>query len=209
MIALSRMPMFGFAVLAFLLLCAILAFAVWFATRGFADPGRSRVNGPAGCAIGCALLVVAGLGALATLAVVAVNLPTEWARHGPVSRVELRYGDDKKADEAGKDPSAPDTAPRSPGLGQPARVHAEIELRPGYDAAPILRALRREVSTGLDITVRTVERDGTPRTVIEVVAPLDKAAERELRETLRGLKEELPDLDVPTGIVLEIRGPND
>ena len=52
MIAVSRMPLFGFAVVAFLLLCAILAFAVWFATRGAADPGRSRVNGPAGCAIG-------------------------------------------------------------------------------------------------------------------------------------------------------------
>ena len=47
----SDMPMFGFLVLSFLLLCTILAFAIWFATRGAADPGRSRVNGPAGCAI--------------------------------------------------------------------------------------------------------------------------------------------------------------
>lgn len=202
MIAVSRMPLFGFAVVAFLLLCAILAFAVWFATRGAADPGRSRVNGPAGCAIGCALLAIAGLGAIATLAVVIVNLPTEFARNGPFSRIELRYDGDKSFDEPAGGAGA-DEHPANP------RVHAEIELRPGYEAAPILRALRRRVSSGLDVTVRTVERDGETRTVIEVEAPLDEEARRELRDVLRDLKSDLPDLEIPAGMVLEIRGPND
>jgi len=205
MTALARAPMFGFAVLAFLLLCAILAFAVWFATRGAADPGRSRVNGPAGCAIGCALLAIAGLGALGTAAVILVNLPAEWARHGPISRLELRYHDDA-APESEADAGAAD---RTDDVRQGPAVHAEIELRPGSDAGPILRALRREVSSGLDVTVRTIERDGTSRTVLEIEAPLDAQARRELREVLRDLEAEIPDLDVPAGIVLEIRGPND
>lgn len=203
MIALSRAPMFGFAVLAFLLLCAILACAVWFATRGAADPGRSRVNGPAGCAIGCALLAIAGLGFLVTAAVVVVNLPAEWARHGPVSRVELRYEDDSSPTGGTEGAGTPEQGSAG------SSVHAEIELRPGHEAGPILRLLRREISSGLDVTVRTVERDGTARTVIEIDAPLDEAAEHELREVLRDLREEVPGLDVPEGIVLEIRGPND
>jgi len=199
MIAVTRMPIFGFAVLAFLLLCAILAFAVWFATRGVADPGRSRINGPAGCAIGCALLAIAGLGAIATLAVVLVNVPAEFARNGPFERLELRYEGDLPPDE---DPS--NSEPRTD-----PRVHAEIELRPGYDAAPVLHVLRRELSADLDLTVRSIERDGATRTVIEVDAPLDARARRELRKLLRDLERDLPDLELPAGIVLEIRGPND
>ena len=69
--------------------------------------------------------------------------------------------------------------------------------------------LRREVSSGLDITVRSVEREGASRTVIEIDAPLDAEARRELRELLRDLEADLPDLDIPAGIVLEIRGPNE
>lgn len=203
MIAVARMPLFGFAVLAFLLLCVILGFAVWFATRGAADAGKSRVSGPAGCAIGCALLAIAGLGALATAAVVVVNLPAEWARHGPISRLELRYDDPRPEEPERPDaPTAPDR-PAEPG------VHATIELRPGADAGPVLRALRREVSSGLDLTVRTVEREGAQRTVIEIHAPLDEEAREELAQLLRDLKADVPDLDVPAGIVLEIRGPND
>lgn len=205
MIALSRMPVFGFAVLAFLFLCAILAFAVWFATRGAADPGKSRINGPAGCAIGCALLAIAGLGAIATAAVIVVNLPFEWARHGPIGRMELRYDDagDDARDDLGDDA-------RDGGLRRvEPRVHAEIELRPGYEAAPILRVLRDEVSSGLDVTVKSVERDGVARTVIEIDAPLDEQARKELDEALRELRQELPELELPRGIVLEIRGPND
>jgi hypothetical protein len=89
MIALTRTPMFGFAVLAFLLLCAILAFAVWFATRGAVDPNRTRISGPAGCAIGCALLAIAGLGAIATAFVLIVNLPGEIARGSKLAWQDL------------------------------------------------------------------------------------------------------------------------
>jgi len=181
--------MFGFTILAFLLLCTILAVAVWFATRGVADPTKTRITGPAGCAIGCAMLVVVGLGAIVTAAVIATNLPLEWARHGPISRLELSYDE-------------PEGEPK-PG------VHAEIELRPGRDAGPIVALLRREISSGLDLTVRTIERDGIARTVIEIHAPLDENARRELRQALQDLRAEIPDLDLPSGMILEVRGPND
>jgi len=198
MFALTRMPMFGFATLAFLLLCTVLAFAVWFATRGAVDPSKTRITGPAGCAIGCALLVVVGLGAILTAAVIATNLPNEWARHGPISRLELSYDDPGEATEED-----------SPTRATKPSVHAEIELRPGRDAGPILALLRREISSGLDLTVRTLERDGTPRTVIEIHAPLDAEARRELRQALEELRAELPELDLPSGLILEVRGPND
>ncbi len=198
MFALTGMPMFGFTIQAFLLLCTILAVAVWFATRGVADPAKTRITGPAGCAIGCALLVVVGLGAIATVAVIVTNLPNEWARHGPISRLELSYDDPVVvADE--------DRPIRSTKQG----VHAEIELRPGRDAGPILAVLRREISSGLDLTVRTIERDGSARTVIEIHAPLDAEARRELRQALEDLRAEIPGLDIPSGLILEVRGPND
>jgi hypothetical protein len=206
MIALTRTPMFGFAVLAFLFLCAILAFAVWFATRGAADPSRTRISGPAGCAIGCALLAIAGLGAIATAFVLIVNLPGEFARHGPIERLALRYGDADDADHLVPPPDAPRRL--SDGSAK-THVHAEIELRPGFEVGPILRVLRREISSGLDLSVSTVERDGESRSVITIDVPLDAQARRELHELLQDLKSDSPDADVPEGIVLEIRGPND
>ncbi len=203
MIALTSLPMFGFVVLAFLLLCTILSFAVWFATRGTVDPGRTRISGPAGCAIGCALLAVTGLGAIATLTVVIVNLPAEWARRGPIERLALHYGNEHDAD------SELEHATRDTDVPSPTSIHAEIELRPGYEPGPILRVLRRKISSDLDVSVRTVERDGETRTLIEVDVPLDDKARRELRQTLRELREELPELELPSGMVLEIRGPKD
>lgn len=195
--------MFGFVVIAFLLLCTILAFAVWFATRGTVDPGRTRISGPAGCGIGCALLAIAGFGAIATLAVVIVNLPGEWARRGPIERLSLRYGDELDTD------SGEQHAPRDADVPNPTSIHAEIELRPGYEPGPVLRVLRRKISSDLDISVRAVERDGETRTLIEVDVPLDDKARRELRRTLRDLRDELPELELPSGMVLEIRGPNE
>lgn len=195
MIALSRMPMFGFAVLAFLLLCAVLAFAVWFATRGAVEPGRSRVSGPAGCAIGCALLVMAGLGTIATVAVVVVNLPDDgrWIRHVSTDRIELGY-------ELSGDEGSEVVAPERGEISATRSFFAEIELRPGADAGPVLSALRRQLDAGVDATVRSVTRDGTERTVIGLTAPEDEAARRALGEALRRL-------ELPKDDVLEVRGP--
>ncbi len=218
MIAISRMPMFGFVVLAFLLLCTILAFAVWFATRGAVDAGRSRISGPAGCAIGCALLAVVGLGAIATVAVAVVSIPSEWARHGPIGRVALQFHDDEGSDVADPDvPSSTSPGSHSPGSDSPGTispdqatsVHAEIELRPGFEAGPIVSVLRREIGGDLTIGVQKVQRDGEWRTVITVDVPLDAEAQRDLRRTLRDLKRDAPELELPSGMVIDIRGPND
>jgi hypothetical protein len=188
--------MYYFVILAFLLLCTILAVGIWFALRGAADPGRTRVSGPAGCAIGCALLVVFGFGVLVTGAVVVANLPGEWARHGPVERFSLRW-----KESAG--PDAPHgLAPVDPTL------YAEIELRPGHEAGPVLRLLRSKVSSGLVVNVHPVERDGVERTVIGIEAPLDEHDRRELRDFLRELRTN-DSGELPEGIVVDIRGPND
>jgi len=193
--------MYYFVILAFLLLCTILAVAIWFALRGAADPGRTRVSGPAGCAIGCALLVIFGFGVLVTGAVVIANLPGEWARHGPVERFSLRW-------KESPGPNAPrGLAPMDPTLVDPT-LYAEIELRPGYEAGPVLRVLRSKVSSGLVVNVRPLERDGVVRTVIGIEAPLDEHDRRELREFLRELRVEDTG-ELPEGIVVDIRGPND
>jgi hypothetical protein len=193
--------MFGFAVLAFLLLCAILAVAAWFATRGASDPAKTRVSGPAGCAIGCALLAVAGLGALATLAVIVVNAPAEWARHGPYRRIEFRH-------------DAP--APRPAGTGdqderasRDGRVQVEIELAPGIDAGPVLAVLRRHIDAPLTVDVGALERDGVQRTRIRLTGRLDERAQRQLDRLLRDLRQDLPALDLPDGIVVEVREPDE
>lgn len=191
--------MFFSVILAFLLLCTILAVGVWFALRGAVDPGRTRVSGPAGCAIGCALLVIFAFGVLITGAVVIANLPNEWARHGPVERFSLRWKESQRSAEA--DAGMRASEPVDPTL------YAEIELRPGSDAGPVLRLLRREASSGLVVSVRSVERDGVERTLIGIEAPLDEHDRRELRDLLRDLRTEFDEL--PEGIVVDIRGPND
>ena len=203
MIPLARVPMFGFVTLAFLFLCVVLAFAVWFALRGTVGEGRTRVSGPAGCAIGCALLAIAGLGAAITGVVIAANLGSEVVRRGPFERLELKYDDNasssKERGEGGERARGDDHA----------QLWAEIELRSGYAAGPIVRALREAVTEGLELTVRTVEHDGESRALIEVHVPLDEETEHELREFLDDLRADDPDLDLPAGIVLQIRGPND
>lgn len=191
-------PMFGFALLAFLLLAVLLVLAVWFATRGAADPARTRLSGPAGIAIGCAVLLVAAFGALATIVVVLVNLPGEIARRGPISRIELRYAEEEPA-------RATDGPAREAGP----RIRAEIELRPGVEAGPVVAVLRRKIASDLDLDVRTIEREGARRTVIAVDGRLDARARRELADVLRDLREDLPGLDLPAGIVVEVRGPDD
>lgn len=195
--------MYYFVILAFLLLCTILAVGVWFALRGTVDPGRTRVSGPAGCAIGCALLAIFGFGVLVTGVIVLANLPDEIARHGPIERVELRW---KEHSGAAGGESAADAA-RSSAPVDPT-LYAEIELRPGSEAGPVLRALRRNVSSGLVVSVRQVERDGVERTVIGIEAPLDEGDRRELRDFLRQLRTSDTG-ELPEGVVIDIRGPKD
>ncbi len=186
--------MFGFAALGFLLFCAILAVAVFFVFRS-GDQGQTRLSGPAGCAVGCALLVIAGIGAALTTFVVVVNLPGEMIRRGPVERIELQYEDE------GAHPGEE----HAPVVTELARVRAVITLREGSDPAQILRVVRREVSHGVDVVVRTEAGAEGARPVIEIEIPLDREARRELREVLEELRREAPELELPRGIVIDIR----
>ena len=108
------------------------------------------------------------------------------ARHGrgrrrePPGRVGAqRAGRAPRAalDERAGEPRRPggDGYAAQPDAGEPAR-HAEIELRPGYEAGPVLRVLRREglLGPGRHRAPGRARRRRA-RTVIEIEAPMDDA----------------------------------
>jgi hypothetical protein len=98
-----RLPMFGFTCLSFLMLLVILAIATWLVFRS-QEPGRTKLSGCAGCAVGFALLLIAGLGALGCTAVAVLTAPAEMVRHGPFKRFEFRWPDrDGREERGGRD----------------------------------------------------------------------------------------------------------
>lgn len=196
-----RIPMFGFALLAFLLLAVVLAVAVFFAFRS-GEQGKTKLGGFAGCAIALALLVVAGLGAIGTLIVGLVSIPGEAIRHGPVKSFEWRWNSEEDATVP-----APD-APRSSRAEAPFRVR--VELRGTQDSHEVMRWIRKRTDERTTISVHE-ERDakGEAVTIVEITPRLDVHDRGQLEEIFRDLKRDIPDLKLPAGGRIELRGPDD
>ena len=192
-----RLPMFGFTCLSFLMLLVVIAIATWLVFRSH-DPARTKLSGCAGCAIGFALLLIAGLGALGCTAVAVLTAPTEVVRRGPISRFELHWprDDDRREDEAGATPSAE--------TRNPARIR--LTLRDGERAAEIAgeisRWLREESAGDLSVRIETEKTASGEVTRIEFALPI---ARRELEELRDELRREFPRLSIPEGVEVEIR----
>ncbi len=150
-----HIPMFGFVLLAFLLLGVVLAVAVFFAFKS-GNAGQTRLSGPAGCLIALALLVIAGIGAIGLAIVALVTLPAEAMKHGPVKSFELQFPDEETVPDVWRDNIV--IAQRHQccsgvGLGVAARRHAQRAERAIPDCAGHRHS--RIVFHGTDVHARS------------------------------------------------------
>ena len=79
----SHWPVFGFGCLGFVLVCTILAIACFLVFKSGAK-GTTKLGAPAGCLVGCALVLVALLAAFGVTLVLVAHAKSELVRHGPV-----------------------------------------------------------------------------------------------------------------------------
>ena len=194
-----RFPMFGFALLVFLLLATVLAVAVFFAFKS-GEQGKTKLSGFAGCMIALALLAIAGIGAIGSIVVGVVSIPNEMSRRGPVKSFEWHWNSDSSA----PDPDEPDSAKEE----APFRVR--VELRGTQDSQSVMRWIRKRTDERTSIGVHEeVDKDGDTVTVVEITPRLDVHDRKEIQEIFEELKKDLPDLKLPAGGRIELRGPND
>jgi hypothetical protein len=173
----------------------VLAIAVWMVVR---STRAGKGSGCTGCLIALALVVAAGLGAVGCTALTAIGLSNEAVRHGPVRSIEFDW-----------DPPHAPGAPGMPGRADRDRfpVHMRIELDRPIDVARLSRWIRDEVEG--DVALRyEVETgaDGRPRAVLDLGLPIDR---RDVEELRRELARELPVLDLPRAVRIEIRSADD
>lgn len=192
-----RIPMFGFALLAFLFLALILAVAVFFAFRS-GEQGKTKLGGCAGCAIALGLVCVAGLGAFGFSIVALANLKSEWIRHGPVKSAEFEWRD--TLEDSRSEPEGRTAAP----------LHLRLELRGEVDSREFLKWLRQGTDEGTLLAVHEEQHsDGTTVTVVELSLPTSEHARAELARVRRDLERALPDLRLPTGGKVVFKDPDE
>lgn len=81
---------FGFTCVGFLAICVVLAVAIWIFVRS-GEKGATKLNGAAGCAIGGALIVIAGLMALGCAVVLALDVAREAKNEFRESLAEFQF----------------------------------------------------------------------------------------------------------------------
>jgi hypothetical protein len=195
-----RLPMFGFTCLGFLMIGVILAVACWLAFRS-GEPGKGKLGGFAGCMVALALLLIAGVGALGCTAVAFLGARSEMVRRGPVKSFQLEWNDrDKGAREGGEK-----------GAGEPRAedeshaLHLRVEMR-GGDASEVTRWFKENTEGDLTISIATVEDPDGPLTRIDFGLPVTN---EELAEIRRNFERDMPNLRLPKGIKVELKGEND
>lgn len=192
-----RIPMFGFALLVFVLLAVVLAVAVFLAFRS-GEQGKTKLGGLAGCAIALALLLITGAAALGLLIVSVISIPSEAVRHGPVKSFEFQWGE--ATPTPGESPRDPNASP----------LRLRIEMRGVRDTTEIMKWLREQTDEHTHIAVREeTDPSGKAFTVVELSIPLDEHEGRELRRIRHDLEQHLPDLRLPASVHVEFEGPDD
>jgi hypothetical protein len=197
--------MFGFACFGFLVIAVILAIAVWLAFKSGKN-GTTKLGGAAGCMIALALVFVAGIAALGCTAIAIVNAPDELIRHGPVRRIEAQWPSLHPDQEKTSDSKSED-AEETPEKDSDAKqgLHIQIEMA-GGDATEVSRWFRDHTDGDMTVSVDTVKGADGPRTRIDIRLPI---TEDELRDIRRDFERDLPNLNLPDGIRVELKGDDD
>jgi hypothetical protein len=227
LIPLHVLPMFGFAALAFLMIGVILAVAVWVAFRSGAA-GTTKLGGFAGCMVAVALVFVAGLGAIACMVVVAVTAPAELVRSGPVKKIEAHWPSPHGEKRDGKADAGPDSAKHDEDSedeseehdamsGDQERsdedrdengehgLHIRVEVA-GGDEAKIARWFRDHVHGDLKYHTESIRTPDGRRTRIDVQIPI---SDDDLRKMRDDLQKDLPGMDLPNGVTIELKSEDD
>lgn len=200
-----RLPMFAFAGFAFLVIAGILAVACWLAFKSGKN-GTTKLGGVAGCFIALALVFVAGVAAFSCTAIAALNAPNEILRSGPVRRIEVlrpRLHEDEDKASDGK-PEAPDEDME--GREAPAHgLHIRVELA-GDDATEVSRWFRDHTEGDMTVSVERVKGPDGPRTRVDIQLPI---SDDEIREVREQFERDLPSLNLPEGVRIELKGEDD
>lgn len=200
-----RLPMFAFAGFGFLVIAGILAIACWLAFKSGRN-GTTKLGGAAGCFIALALVFVAGLAALSCTAIAALNAPNEILRRGPVRRIEAQWPplhDEHEKDMDGK-PEAPDESSEAP-EEHAHGLHIRIELD-GEDATAVSRWFREHTEGDMTVSIEKLKGANGPRTRVDIELPISDDEIREIREQF---ERDLPELNLPEGVRIELKGEDD
>ncbi len=211
-----RMPMFGFLVLGFLMFATIVAIACYLVFKS-GEPGKTKLSGCAGCAIGFGLMSLAGIGALGCTTIAFIDAGNEAVRRGPIKSFEWRWPrerQDRDADaqegewDAGVDATESDES-SADSSDDPYPLKLRVVVRGSADYAVVGQISRwfHEQTDG-DISVRTRVRveDGEETTEIEFGLPLSAEEIEEVRENL---ERDVPGFELPEGVRVEIKGDRD
>jgi hypothetical protein len=207
-------PMFGFVVFAFLVVCGILALATFLVFRSGAQ-GETKLGGCAGCAIGFALLLIAGIAAAMCAGVMIATTKSELLRRGPVRSLQLEFPDhdhdaeapapgaphsESESEESREHGGAAPSEPAEKGAQHP--VHLKLIVRGDEYPAAISEWVRE--NTKGDVSVTTT-REGD-RTIIDFGLPFSR---EDLADFKRELREAMPDMKLPKSIKVEIKDADD
>jgi hypothetical protein len=200
-----RLPMFAFASLGFFVIAGILAIACWLAFKSGKN-GTTKLGGAAGCFIALALVFVAGLAALGCTTIAVLNAPNELLRHGPVKRIEAQWpplrGDHEE--NADSKPEAPDESPEKPEESAHG-LHIRIELD-GTDTTEVSRWFREHTEGDMTVSIEKLKSADGPRTRVDIELPISDDDLREIREQF---ERDLPNLNLPQGVRIELKGEDD
>jgi hypothetical protein len=184
-------PLFGFSCLAFLLICCVLAVACWLVFKS-GEKGTTKLGAPAGCMVGCALVLLALLGGLGVVVVLCLQVPQELVRHGPFRKFQF-------------DLEPRSAQPLPPDAPAQRRARLVIELRADADwtglSADISEWLRDRVR---DVRVRTETRPSDSGDRTALIFEID-VTEQQLDVLRHDLREVLPTLRLPEHVEAELK----
>ncbi len=190
-------PMFGFGCLGFVLICTILAVALYFVFRS-GEKGTTKLGAPAGCLVGCALAFVALLAALGVTLVLCFSAKEELVRHGPFKRFEFDL--EPRGEQPRPAPTEPGAAPAT----RHARLTIELKSDEGWaDLSEDITTWLREHVSG-DIGVRVETRPSPSGPVTALIFDVD-VPESDLDDLRRDLREVLPTLRLPQHVEAELK----
>lgn len=216
-------PYFGFTCLGFLAICVVLAVAIWIFVRS-GEKGATKLNGAAGCAIGGALVLVAGLMALGCALIIGLDVAKhathEFSEH--MSEWQIDSEGNLSSGSAGEDEESLDESERehaesgglhatTPSDGAP-RVELHVRFHSnGDDASEAAVATARSwlrANVNADQTTRHefgelgADSSGNLASTVDIEFELS-AEDAAAFET--ALREEWPDLKLTGGATIELR----
>lgn len=209
----THLPMFGFICIAFLLVCVVLAIATWILVKS-GEQGKTKMNGAAGCAIGFALLVIAGLMALGSFFVVLVSGGREvvrevqrnggWDWHYDSKEPSREH--ERGGDSSGEHTPTPAPPPAPSDRARDGELEVVFELGAAGGIGPIMEHVRDLAPGGISSSLAVSAENGAEHSRLTVRF---EVADDERDALRRRIEETWPDSKLPDGGSLSIEPARD